>query len=354
MKKTLSCLLILSVFAAGTSFLPGEETVTDPVGGVNYTFAPGSQTCMGVPILRPPRRLDVITNGILTAATLANATDLSQDLPAGMPCYLEIIGPSGSGSTANLGARFEIDVTTTRLMANNIVAVLPESPHSTPGRTLADCVGCPVAIRPHWTLAALFGTGPSAAGLQSGTTIKTADQVHFWTGRGVSAYWFRSNGSGTVKEWRNAAKGALNQDGTIIPPGVGVIFQRSGATPYTLAAYGDVRTTRFLQPVGSGRNLIAPGFPVDMSPELLNFGSGAGFTGASTSASADQIQVGIDSSAPVYWYYQDLAAPAGQWRSAAGGSTDHSATPFLHPLRSFFVKTATHVAPVPNERPFAN
>lgn len=345
--STILCLGAATALQAG-------ESVTDPLGGVSYNFPPQSQTSLGVPILRPPLRIDVLTNGILTAATLTNATNLAQDIPAGSRCYLEIIGPSSAGSNAPIGARFEIDVSTTRLMANNIVSINPASALTTPGTNLADCVGCRVAIRPHWTLATLFGTGSAAPGLQGSTTIKTADQVHFWTGQGVSVFWFRSNAAGTSKQWRNAATGAIVQDDTVIPPGVGVIFQRSGATPFSLAAYGDVRTNAFVQRVGTGKNLLAAGFPRDMSPALSGYGATAGFSASASPATADQIVTGLGSSESTYWFAQDSGSPVKTWRNTATGTTDQTTTAFLHPLRAYFTRTSANAGPVVVIRPFDN
>ncbi len=350
-------LSFLTLFVLGAaSLLQADEVVTEPLGGVNYTFSPGSQTYVGVPILRSPLRVDVLANGILTAATLTNATNLAQDLPAGSRCFLEILGPSTTGSTTNVGARFEIDVPTTRLMANNTLAIDPVSPYTTPGRSLSDCIGCKVAIRPHWTLATFFGTGTSAGALQSGTSLKTADQVQFWTGQGMAAYWFRSNAAGTLKEWRSASasKGTANQDNTILPPGVGVVFQRSGATTMSLPAYGDVRTNAFIQVVGAGRSLLASGFPMDMSPHQANYLFASGFSSASTPAIADQIQVQTGAVKDVYWYCQETVGAERQWRNVSDGATNHSATPFLHPLRSFFVKTASAIEPFSTECPLDN
>lgn len=355
MKLTLATLFGALVLGSLSSILQAEEARTDPAGAMKYTFPGSSYTTMGIPLLRPPLFSDVIAGGTATTVTLSHASNLVENIPANTPCYLEVVGTSQSEETpSNLGDRFEVDVAATRASASNVLTIVADSPLNTAAGDLGDLQGMRVVIRPHWTLATVFGTGVDATHLNSSSSFTSADQVHFWMGEGFSVFWFRQNSSGLSREWRSVFTGIQNQDNAIIPPGVGVFVKRSGPTELALTIAGEVRTNTFVQPIGQGTRLLATGFPVDMSPLQSGFSAGSGFASSTFVGTADQIWTWTGSGVSTYWYRQNSSGTAKEWRNAWTGLTDHTASSFLNPFQGFFVKTLTEVAPVEVAKPYSD
>ena len=113
--------------------------------------------------------------------------------------------------------------------------------------------GDELEIYPAHTLGSLFGT--SAVALQSGRTMKTADNVSVWDGAQFVRYYFDG------QQWTDNT--GANRNNTVIPPDTGVLVQRRAAQPVTLVFSGLVPDTSERSDVaGPGSLLLANRFPL--------------------------------------------------------------------------------------------
>lgn len=329
-----------------------EEASTIPVGVMQYTFAPNSYQTMGVPLVRDSVASGTVVGGTAATITLGGTYNLAAVLSAGASYYVEVTGHSDGVTTANVGNRFDLDVAATISSANNVISINTTSPNNTASGDLSGLAGYTLSIRPHWTLADLFGTGTAATLLHSATTPGNADQIQFWTGSGMSTYWFRQNSAGTVKEWRNTGTGSTNQDNAIIPPGTGVFVKRAGASTLDVMVAGNVRSNKFVQPLTTGTNLLSSGFPTSASPTDASLMPAAGLISATTVGSADQIWIWTGTGVSTYWLRQNSAGTIKEWRNTGTGTTVHTTTQFMEPHTAFFVKTQANLDAIEVPKPY--
>ncbi len=295
------------------------QTGGAPVGAMSYTFAENSTTSVGVPLLRSSvitREVKSVAGSTLTLSGVDGGTGL---LPVDSASYyLEVVGHVDGTTMTLVGHRFEVDESATRAVGTaGIVVVDTTSSLNTAAATaLSGLVSYRVAVRPHWTLATLFGTG-LATNINAASSVATADQVLAWDGTGFSVYYLRA---GDVPQWRNIATGPANQDNAILPPGVGVYVKRQvGAL--TVSVVGEVRTNRFVRPAYVGAQLMAAGFPIDASPSDLKLLAANGLLSGTSAAGADQFLTWNGTSFDAF-YLRDNTVP--EWRNAATGVIDYT------------------------------
>jgi hypothetical protein len=305
------------------ALLAGElrgQTGSAPVGVMSYAAAEYSTISLGVPLLRPAvltGKVSAVTGAKVTLTVPAAGSVLP--LAAGESYFLEVIGNVDGVTTTLVGQRFEVDEAGTLADAGGALNVDTTSPHNTAAAsTLAGLVNYRVSVRPHWTLAALLGTGAKLK-LNASASAASADQVLAWNGVGFSVYYVRN---GDVPQWRNTATGAANQDGAILPPGVG-LFLRRQAGALAFAVPGEVRTNAFVRPPFTGSQIIAGGFPIDSTPADLKLTPGPGLTPGTSPSNSDQL-LAWESSAFNVYYLRDGQVP--QWRNVATGLQDYSNT----------------------------
>lgn len=340
------------------ALLAGEvrgQTGSAPVGVMSYAAAENSTISLGVPLLRP-----AVLTGTVSAVTGAKVTLTGPaagsvlPLVAGESYFFEVIGHVDGVTTTLVGQRFEVDEAATLADAGGALSVDTTSPHNTAAAsTLVGLVNYRVTVRPHWTLAALLGTGARAK-VNAAVSAASADQVLAWNGVGFSVYYVRS---GEVPQWRNTATGAASQDGAILPPGVG-LFLRRQAGELKFAVPGEVRTTAFVRPPFAGSQIIAGGFPVDASPVDLKLAAAAGqapsagLTAGTAPSNADQL-LAWDATAFSVYYLRSGQVP--QWRNVATGLLDYSTTAIL-PARGaslLLLRAPAAGAALPQMTPFS-
>jgi hypothetical protein len=305
------------------ALLAGElrgQTGSAPVGVMSYAAAENSTISLGVPLLRP-----AVGTGTVSAVAGANLTLSGPAAGSGLPLvageayFLEVIGHVDGVTATQIGQRFEVDEAGTLAGAAGALSVDGASAHNTAAAsTLVGLVNYRVTVRPHWTLAALLGTGAKAK-VNAAVSAASADQVLAWNGVGFSVYYVRS---GDVPQWRNTATGAANQDGAILPPGVG-LFLRRQAGALAFAVPGEVRTNAFVRPPFTGSQIIAGGFPLDSTPADLKLAAGPGLTPGTSPGNSDQL-LAWESTAFNVYYLRDGQVP--QWRNASTGVLDYSNT----------------------------
>jgi hypothetical protein len=327
MKKLLLA-VALAPFALGFSMANATSVTTDPVGFVKINVQPGLQTA-GVSLVRPAVAAGRVASSNGTSITLEGAVEL----PAGAH-YVEIV--KGEGSADFVGERFEV-----QSASGNVITVNTGSARNTISLNGVNLKGYSVVVRPHVTLAHAFGDASNPI-LTSATSATNADQVMLYNQQtnGFDIYWFRQDPFNAAnKEWRLLGQNA-SENGRVIAPGTGTFLLRRGTSAAELVMLGEVRTTdRFRQNFAPGLNLIAEAFPLDHSPVDRWFNSDNGFRAATSSASADQIQVfnaqagGYD----IYWYRQDpFNANNKEWR-LLGQNTSSSLAKLMKADRAVFV-----------------
>lgn len=295
-----------------------QNTGSAPVGVMTYAAPEHSTISLGVPLLRPPVRLSVVasTNG---ATVLLTGPDSETKLPLvpGLSYYLEVIGHTDASTRTLVGHRFEVDEAATLAAAAGTVVIDTGSAHNTTSAAaLAGLADYRVAIRPHWTLAALFGSGP-ASRINAARSAARGDQVLAWNGHGFSVYYLRA---GATPEWRNVATGSLNQDDTVVPPGTG-LFLRRRAGAWSASLVGEVRTTPFARPVFGPSQLVAGGFPTPSTPTEWKLTGGTGLTAGTTPANSDRVLAWNGSQFSEYYL---RASTVPEWRNTATGLIDHA------------------------------
>ena len=340
------------------ALLAGElrgQTGSAPVGVMSYAAAENSTISLGVPLLRP-----AVLTGTVSAVAGANLTlggpaaGAALPLVAGESYFLEVIGHVDGVTATLVGQRFEVDEVATLAGAGGALSVDGASAHNTAAAsTLVGLVNYRVTVRPHWTLAALLGTGATAK-VNAAVSAASADQVLAWNGVGFSVYYMRS---GDVPQWRNTATGAASQDGAILPPGVG-LFLRRQAGALAFAVPGEVRTNAFVRPPFAGSQIIAGGFPVDASPADLKLAAApgqapsAGLTAGTAPSNADQL-LAWDATAFSVYYLRSGQVP--QWRNVSTGLIDYSTTAIL-PARGaslLLLRAPATGAALPQMTPFS-
>ena len=230
---------------------------------------------------------------------------------------LEVIGHTDASTRTLVGHRFEVDEAATLAAAAGTVVIDTGSAHNTTSAAaLAGLADYRVAIRPHWTLAALFGSGP-ASRINAARSAARGDQVLAWNGHGFSVYYLRA---GATPEWRNVATGSLNQDDTVVPPGTG-LFLRRRAGAWSASLVGEVRTTPFARPVFGPSQLVAGGFPTPSTPTEWKLTGGTGLTAGTTPANSDRVLAWNGSQFSEYYL---RASTVPEWRNTATGLIDHA------------------------------
>jgi hypothetical protein len=251
-----------------------------------YAFPASSTTSVGVPLLRPSawvRTVSSVSGARLTLAAAEGAGASSPSLSS--PHYLEVLGHVDAVTVAMVGHRFEIDeAATSAAGVGELVLEATSRLNTAPATAVAGLANYRVAVRPHWTLAALFGTGAHGKFSQA-TTIASADQVFVWSGTGFSVFYFRG---GPVPQWRNISTGAANQDQAIVPPGVGV-FVKKQQSAATIAVVGEVRSNAFVRVPYVGAQVVASAFPLGSSPADWKLVAGSGLTSSTSPTFADQL-----------------------------------------------------------------
>lgn len=290
------------------------------VGAMTYQASPNQLIAVGVPLLRP-----VVAAGTVSAASASSLTlvlpwgengALGQRFKAGEAYYVEVVGQADGSASTMVGQRFEINETASAGAATGVVVLdVASALNTSAASALPSLVGARVVIRSHWTLKSIFGSGAGTA-LNASETVAKADQVYLWNGSGFSVYYLRK---GSTPEWRSVTGGSTNQDGVIVPPGVGLYFRRQeGAASFSVV--GEVRSTPFVRsPLGKGQ-LVASAFPLPASPADLQLVSDPNLTAGTVATGSDQLLTVDGPNFNVFFLRAGAAAAA--WRDASTGALD--------------------------------
>jgi len=200
------------------------------------------------------------------------------------PAYLEI--SQAPSQPSFVGERYEIEVSANP-SANQGWIRLKTAPTNTRRDLPAGLVGASYAVRPHWTLANLFGTSGRSF-LRPGRTSSSADEVQITDpGSGVPENYFISS-EPSAPGWRlSRNRRGPEQSQVVIPPGAAFILQARG--PLVFSLYGEARAHAFRLPLRSGPNFVSLGHPRAFRLTDLAGNPPTAFRASVAPASADRI-----------------------------------------------------------------
>jgi hypothetical protein len=222
------------------------------------------------------------------------------------------------------------------------------------GGVPATLAGARLALRRHLTLGELADRTRFAAT----NNATTADRLMLFdtATSAFQSYWLFSFGSNP--RWVRQGDGSLaNQGGLILPPGLG-LFVQPRTRPVTVVLHGQVREHAFARPLLRGPSLTSTGWPMALSPAMANMLTEAGFTGATGSTLADQIQTWTGDSQPGTQGYTGLfllrLGTRVHWTAIGDSSlANQNTNPLLNPHRAFFIRTRNDLLEWKPEPPWA-
>ncbi|WP_395750842.1 TIGR02597 family protein [Prosthecobacter sp.] len=194
-------------------------------------------------------------------------------------------------------------------------------------------------IRPHWTIASVFGA-TNQNGLAGGNS-STADQILVWNPaiQGYATYYYKTSGAGGTG-WRNFGAPTVDASASVIYPDDGFIIVRNQSADFTLTVAGAVKTGQTSIPAFSGYTLLGNVYAAPMTLQSSGLYTGNASTGVApgTSTTADQILIwnpavsGYDT-----YYYKNTPGLGGTgWRSTSSSFMD-AATTSIPPGTAMFI-----------------
>lgn len=313
--------LCTALVLTALSTLNAQSVATNPVGAISFAAnAPSngqaeSFAYNAISLARPSVAIGKIssqTNGSSTTLVDNSATwaDNAFNPAAGAKYpthYIEFISGALTGLT--------FDITGTSAVAKSITVDADLS-----ASALAESA---YRIRPHWTLASLFGATPT--GIQRGTAT-TADLINLWTGSSYTIFYHRQ--SATQNGWRTTNSVSADEADAVVFPDQGIFFKRRGTTALSLPIIGEVRGDEFAVSVAPGFNLISGLSAKDITLDESGLYSGSNSTGvkAGTATSADLVSIWDGSSFLSYYVRSTVAGGVQGWRSTTNVSVDTSST----------------------------
>ena len=311
---------LLFTAATAPSFAQTTAT-TDPVGFITLVIGGGGVT--GAPVytftslgLLNPVLFQSTTTSVGGDTTLVDAnatwTDNLYNTNGTDPShFVEILSGPGAGTQYDITGT--IAATHTLNLGDPLLAGIAS--------------GASYRIRPHWTLATVFGD-TNQNGLASGS-VTSADQVQLFRNQGYTTYYYQTVGLGGTG-WRKAG-GVSGTDAknAVIYPDDGILIARQQSAPVSLVISGAVKTGQTSIPVVSGYSLLGNVYAAGMTLANSNLYTGNSATGLAPGSvtSADQVMFWNGTGFTSY-YYQTIGLGGTGWRQAGGVSgTDASATP---------------------------
>jgi hypothetical protein len=317
-KRKLSAIALSSLLAA-CAF--AQTATTDPVGFTKFSF-PTGRKAVGVNLMNSQTISDTVASNTASSITLSGTSNAGSLLSAGAAYYVEVV--AGSSSTY-VGDRMDVDTAATITAANNTLVLSATGEGNTFGTLAADTLsGYRIVVRKHVTIGQVFGTKGNTP-MQGGTSSSAADQILFYRNGAFETYYLLRNPTGTIEQWVKVGGGSASCDNTVIYPGTGLIVNRVGASQADVTFVGGVRTNALAKPLTAGYNLVSNGFPVDQTPAARLMTAANGFTGSTSSGTADRVLLlQASGSFDTYYLLRNASGSIEQWTKVGGGSTNYS------------------------------
>lgn len=297
---------------------------------------PAGHRTLGLAVLKPERFSGLVSSGstLLDVAASAGSLSVRSRLDPARAAFVEV------RDGVHEGHRFEVNHAATTATA---IALNPSSPRNT-RPTVPDLSGARIVVREHWTLNDLF---PPAL-WQASTNPAAADRVHLYDGtaQAWTTYWLADLVQG--RRWTRLGSATLQDEGgLIVPPGLGLMIQKTGATVIA-PCVGVLRPHAFLLPVSASSSLLAGGWPIDQSPTDRAMRISDGFIGATNPTQADRFllwQPDTDAdAAPGFntWFLLNGGTNLRFWtRLGSAQLVDDSARPLFQTQRGFLLRLAS-------------
>lgn len=249
----------------------------------------GYQT-IGINVLHPPLLAGIATSIDGSGFGVGSANDILQLMETDKPYFVEF-----QDGTAE-GHRFDVDLSMT---AGNRIALDLSSPNNTTSTFAAPTTGQRFALHAHHTIDDVF----EKDSFIGSTNPSDSDQLYFYSSENSSyeSYFFLDAGiDSPFHQWTSLTNAELKDLGSLpISPGVGVFLQRpENSAPATLTLVGMVRQNLFRNPLQSGYNLVAGGYPLPQSPTQRQAILSTGFSGGLNPSESDQIQFWLNDQHP--------------------------------------------------------
>ncbi len=324
MRKHASSIFHLVILAAlllpaATSVSLAQTSTTDPVGFVTMSIAGNGSSS------QPAYTFTTIgmTNAVVYQATTTSvggsttlvdssstwADNAYNGASGAVTHYVEIVTGPGAGTI--------YDITATSASGHSLTLSQPLAASITSGASYK--------IRPHWTLASVFGA-TNQNGLTGGNST-SADQVQLFHSGGYVIYYYQTSGLGGTG-WRQAGAPFVDASATIIYPDDGIVVARKQAAATSIVIQGAVKTGQSSIPVATGYSLLGNVYAAAMTLSSSNLYTGDANTGLAggNSTSADQVMFWNGSGFNIY-YYQTAGLGGTGWRQAGAPFVDASSTP---------------------------
>lgn len=316
MKKLQISLLALSLTACALQ----AQVSTDPVGFTTISVAGNGGSgqpayTFGTLGMYNSVALQSTTTSVGGSSTLVDTSatwaDNAYNGASGqITYYVEITSGPGAGTT--------YDITGTTAATQSLTLSQPLLASITSGATYK--------IRPHWTIAGVFGS-TNQNGLTGGNST-TADQILIFSNstQGYLTYYYQTSGIGGTG-WRKSGAPTVDASSTVMYPDDGFIIVRKQSTNTTVVVTGAVKTGQSYIPVPSGYNLLGNVYATSMTLASSGLYTGDSATGVAggNSTTADQILIwnpvstGYDT-----YYYQTSGIGGTGWRKAGAPTVDAS------------------------------
>jgi protocatechuate 3,4-dioxygenase beta subunit len=296
-----------------------EATSHSPVFAYHQHEVLVGQQTFSMPLTKPALWAGKIASVSADTLTVAGAK-VSQ----GQSLYIEVLDGEFEGQ------RFDVDATAG---TEGTIKLNTTSRHSTQHTVPAALAGARIALRAHWTVNELF---PTTTFVASNSATKS-DRVLFFDAA-TQAYrvlWLCTTSSGP--RWLLSGDSTMaNAGSTIVGPSDAVMLNARTRT-LNLTLLGEVRGTKFAQPLLKGSQLLSTATALSLSPAQA--GMVTGFT-AGDLTTADRLQVWLGDTTPTSagyttYFYQAGNAAGNFWSSTSG--TDASSSPLLKAFRGVFI-----------------
>lgn len=197
------------------------------------------------------------------------------------------------------------------------------------------------------TIASVFGA-TNSAGLTAGTSSATADIVYLTDGGDLKGIFYKSDSA----KWRQVSDpDGADQDGTVIPPGSGLLVARksSGAAEIFLPLRGDALPGRHVVSVSAGFTIANNPFLVPTT--LGSSGLHQYLTGGSGPGTADVLYLEQDGELKGY-FFKNAGLGGTGWRMLGDSVTNQSAV-LISPGKALLFKEQVGAASFALPEPLA-
>ncbi|WP_395735566.1 TIGR02597 family protein [Prosthecobacter sp.] len=322
MKFLRPTLVLLSVLA---SYAQAQVTTT-PVGFVTMSIAGNggsgqpAYTFASLGLVNPTLLQSTITSFGTSTITDSAATWLdnayNSTTAGALPThFIEILSGSAAGNI--------IDITATSASSQTLTL----NTNSVSLASLGVTAGTSYAIRQHWTIASVFGTGASVT-LQGGSST-SADQVQLFRANAFVSYYYQTSGRGLTNAWVQSGNANVDAGTTVIYPDDGILIVRNQSSNVSVTISGSVKTGQTSIPVNSGYTLLGNVYATGMTLGTSNLYTGNASTGVAggSSTSADQVMFWNGTAFVAYYYQTSGRGLLNTWVQAGNANVDASSTP---------------------------